>query len=110
MEAAIPKDRWISPEADTLFTPVVPNEKVEEEATLFSANPLSMARTSNPEWPRGAIALVVSNNLPVPAPPEPLASATITPMPSRSISPSETESSTQHQLSLKNFFRCSPLA
>jgi hypothetical protein len=60
-------------EVDVLSIPIVPDPKAEEEARRIFEGPAQMIRDSNPECPGSAMALVVSNNLPVQARPNTLA-------------------------------------
>jgi hypothetical protein len=73
IEAAISKDRWLSAEVDTLSIPTVPADKAEEEASIVFYSPSEMILEPNKEFSGGAIALVVSKNVPVDAPPNTLA-------------------------------------
>jgi hypothetical protein len=58
---------------DTLSIPTVPAGKAEEETSIIFDSPSQMIRDPNEEFPGGAIAMVVSNDLPVDAPPNTLA-------------------------------------
>jgi hypothetical protein len=60
-EAPVPKDLWISPEAEVVSYQPVPNELSEHHANLLFSGVAQGIRAPNPEIPGGHIALIAAN-------------------------------------------------
>jgi hypothetical protein len=54
-EAPVPKDRWISPDAEVVSYPPMPNEVVEHSAQILFSGVSQGARVPHPEIPGGYI-------------------------------------------------------
>jgi hypothetical protein len=61
-EAPVPKDRWISPDAEFVIYPPILNEESEDHTDRPSSGFAQGVGTPNPEIPGGYIALVATNN------------------------------------------------
>jgi hypothetical protein len=67
-EESVPKDRWISPDAEVVTYPPILNEGAEDRAALLFSGLTQGVRAPNPEISGGYVALVVTNNNKVPKP------------------------------------------
>jgi hypothetical protein len=71
-EAPIPKDPWISPEAEVVTYPPIQDELIEHHANLLFSGVAQGVRAPNPEIPGGHIALIATNDNEVQTPPDSL--------------------------------------
>jgi hypothetical protein len=71
-EEAIPKERWISPEAEVITYPPVPDDVAGNYANVLFSGLAQGTRDSNPEIPGGHTALIATNNNRVQTPPNSL--------------------------------------
>jgi hypothetical protein len=65
-------DRWISPEAEVISYPPIPNEQSEAHAEMLFSGVSHGVRAPNPEIPGGHIAHIATNNNGVQTPPNSL--------------------------------------
>jgi hypothetical protein len=61
-EAPVPKDLWISSDAEVVYYPPIPNELLEHHANLLFSGVAQEVRALNPEIPGGHIALIATVN------------------------------------------------
>jgi hypothetical protein len=62
VELSVPKDGWVSPEAEVLAFPLLPPEMEERAAKILFNGVDQGVREPNPEIPGGRIALIATNS------------------------------------------------
>jgi hypothetical protein len=72
IEAPIPKDKWIAPDAETISFPPIPGADVREGSEYLSGCDFQGTCVTNPEVRGGYVAFVASNNNRMQKPPQSL--------------------------------------